>query len=100
MRRLRTTAPFLFAALAVSLWIAHAAARPEPDPEPKVITTDSGLKYQDLKEGKGDKAKKGDTVEVHYTGWLEKDKTKFDSSHDRGEPFKFKLGAGMVIKGW
>ena len=65
-----------------------------------MITTDSGLKYQDLKEGSGEKAKKGDTLEVHYTGWLAKDKTKFDSSHDRNEPFEFKLGAGDVIKGW
>ena len=65
----------------------------------KVVTTDSGLKYQDLKEGTGDPAKTGDTVEVHYTGWL-KDGTKFDSSLDRNKPFTFPLGAGRVIKGW
>ena len=65
----------------------------------KVVTTDSGLKYQDLKEGTGEAAKKGDTVVVHYTGWL-KDGTKFDSSLDRKEPFSFALGAGQVIKGW
>src|SRR5947209_17515964 len=47
--------------------------------EKKVVTTDSGLKYQDLKEGDGDEAKKGDEVQVHYTGWL-KDGTKFDSN--------------------
>jgi FKBP-type peptidyl-prolyl cis-trans isomerase len=67
--------------------------------EKKVVTTKSGLKYQDLKEGEGKAAKAGDTVEVHYTGWL-KDGKKFDSSRDRDEPFAFKLGAGMVIKGW
>jgi FKBP-type peptidyl-prolyl cis-trans isomerase len=67
--------------------------------EPKTITTDSGLKYQDLKVGDGKEAKKGDTVDVHYTGWLTNGK-KFDSSHDRGKPFTFRLGAGMVIKGW
>jgi len=68
--------------------------------ESKVVTTDSGLKYQDLKEGTGDAAKKGDTVEVHYTGWL-KDGTKFDSSKNPGrDPFEFELGAGKVIKGW
>jgi FKBP-type peptidyl-prolyl cis-trans isomerase len=65
----------------------------------KVVTTDSGLKYEDLKEGTGEAAKKGDTVEVHYTGWLT-DGKKFDSSLDRNEPFSFRLGAGMVIKGW
>jgi FKBP-type peptidyl-prolyl cis-trans isomerase FkpA len=68
--------------------------------EPKVITTDSGLKYQDLKVGDGDEAKKGKKVHVHYTGWLAKDGTKFDSSLDRKEVFTFPLGAGKVIKGW
>jgi FKBP-type peptidyl-prolyl cis-trans isomerase len=67
--------------------------------EGKVITTKSGLKYEDLKEGTGDEAKEGNTVEVHYTGWL-KDGKKFDSSLDRKQPFSFKLGAGKVIKGW
>jgi FKBP-type peptidyl-prolyl cis-trans isomerase len=67
--------------------------------EGKVQTTKSGLKYEDLKEGTGPEAKKGDIVQVHYTGWL-KDGKKFDSSLDRGTPFTFKLGAGMVIKGW
>jgi FKBP-type peptidyl-prolyl cis-trans isomerase FkpA len=67
--------------------------------EEKVITTKSGLKYVELKEGAGHEAKAGQIVEVHYTGWL-KDGTKFDSSKDRNEPFKFPLGAGRVIKGW
>jgi FKBP-type peptidyl-prolyl cis-trans isomerase FkpA len=67
--------------------------------EPKIVKTDSGLQYQDLKEGTGEAAKKGDTVEVHYTGWLT-DGKKFDSSLDRKEPFSFPLGAGKVIKGW
>jgi FKBP-type peptidyl-prolyl cis-trans isomerase FkpA len=60
---------------------------------------DAVLKYEDLKEGNGDEAKKGNTVEVHYTGWLTNGK-KFDSSVDRGQPFSFKLGDGKVIKGW
>lgn len=63
------------------------------------VTTPSGLKYADLKAGTGDTATKGQTVRVHYTGWLI-DGTKFDSSVDRGEPFEFPLGQGRVIKGW
>jgi FKBP-type peptidyl-prolyl cis-trans isomerase len=68
--------------------------------EPKVITTKSGLQYQELKEGTGAEAKKGDKTVVHYTGWLKENKKKFDSSVDRGEPFEFTLGVGDVIKGW
>ena len=64
-----------------------------------MTTTNSGLQYEDLAEGTGTAAKAGDTVEVHYTGWL-KDGKKFDSSHNHGRPFSFKLGAGQVIKGW
>jgi FKBP-type peptidyl-prolyl cis-trans isomerase FkpA len=63
------------------------------------ITTDSGLKYEDLTEGTGDEAQKGANVSVHYTGWLT-DGQKFDSSKDRNEPFSFPLGAGHVIRGW
>jgi FKBP-type peptidyl-prolyl cis-trans isomerase len=85
--------------VALSSGTADDAKNKDKDKDTKVVTTDSGLKYQDLKEGTGDKAKKGDTVAVHYTGWL-KDGTKFDSSVDRGEPFEFTLGARMVIKGW
>jgi FKBP-type peptidyl-prolyl cis-trans isomerase FkpA len=63
------------------------------------MKTPSGLEYEDLKVGTGAEAKRGNTVNVHYTGWLTSGK-KFDSSVDRGEPFSFKLGAGMVIRGW
>lgn len=57
------------------------------------------LEIKELTVGTGDEAKSGQTVHVHYTGWLT-DGTKFDSSVDRGKPFSFRLGAGMVIKGW
>jgi FKBP-type peptidyl-prolyl cis-trans isomerase len=62
-------------------------------------TTSSGLTYQDVVEGTGAEAIKGQQVSVHYTGWL-MDGTKFDSSKDRNDPFEFHLGGGQVIKGW
>jgi peptidylprolyl isomerase/FKBP-type peptidyl-prolyl cis-trans isomerase FkpA len=57
------------------------------------------LIIDDITVGEGAEAKAGQEVTVHYTGWLA-DGTKFDSSKDRGLPFGFSLGAGMVIKGW
>jgi FKBP-type peptidyl-prolyl cis-trans isomerase len=69
------------------------------DSAPNEVTTGSGLKYVDLQEGQGAEAKPGQTVSVHYTGWLENG-TKFDSSHDRRSPFSFALGQGQVIRGW
>jgi FKBP-type peptidyl-prolyl cis-trans isomerase FkpA len=64
-----------------------------------VTKTISGLQYEELAPGQGTAAKAGDKVQVHYTGWLA-DGKKFDSSHDRKQPFVFVLGKGMVIKGW
>ncbi len=57
------------------------------------------LKVTDLVVGKGDLARAGDTVSVHYTGWLMNGK-KFDSSKTRNKAFQFEIGAGRVIKGW
>ena len=68
-------------------------------PEGKEVTTSSGLQYIDLQVGTGATAQAGQTVSVHYSGWLESGK-KFDSSVDRGQPFSFPLGTGRVIKGW
>jgi FKBP-type peptidyl-prolyl cis-trans isomerase FkpA len=68
-----------------------------------MITTATGLQYEDTVVGEGDEAKKGQSVTVHYTGWLFNDGekgAKFDSSLDRRDPFVFSLGAGMVIRGW
>jgi peptidylprolyl isomerase len=78
---------------------ATAVAKKAKASHSRVITTASGLKYEILKRGKGPVAQAGQTVSVHYTGWLT-DGTKFDSSVDRGQPFSFTLGAGQVIKGW
>ena len=65
----------------------------------KAIQTASGLEYVEITEGTGASPKTGDTVSVHYTGWL-KSGQKFDSSVDRSEPFEFPIGKGRVIKGW
>ena len=68
-----------------------------------MISTPSGLQYEDTTLGDGPEARKGQRVKVHYTGWLWQDGVqgrKFDSSKDRNDPFVFGLGAGMVIAGW
>ena len=66
------------------------------------ITSESGLKYRDTTVGEGEMPIPGDTVRVHYTGWLDdfdSDK-KFDSSYDRRSPLVFKVGVKQVIAGW
>jgi peptidylprolyl isomerase len=65
----------------------------------ETIQTATGLEYVEIQEGTGPRPKTGDSVSVHYTGWL-KSGQKFDSSHDRGEPIVFPIGKGRVIKGW
>lgn len=75
-------------------------------PPPTTGSTVETLTKIDQTVGSGAEAKPGMTVRVDYTGWLydanaaDKHGTKFDSSHDRNEPFSFTLGAGSVIKGW
>jgi peptidylprolyl isomerase len=93
------------AAGVVVLYLVSSPVLADEKKEGKFVTTDSGLKYQDTVEGKGEAAKAGDEVEVNYTGWLTTDGTdkgkQFDSSIGVGKkPFRFKLGAGDVIKGW
>ncbi len=78
------------------------APRPSPQAQKQSMATDSAqtkFKTEDLVVGTGREAKSGDTVVMHYTGWLT-DGTKFDSSVDRGTPFTTRIGVGQVIEGW
>ena len=61
--------------------------------------SETGLGIIDIETGSGETPEAGQTLAVHYTGWLS-DGTKFDSSLDRGTPFEFPLGEGRVIAGW
>jgi FKBP-type peptidyl-prolyl cis-trans isomerase FkpA len=74
------------------------AAKTSKAPAAKTVTTASGLKYTDVKIGKGASPVAGKMVKVHYTGTLVNGK-KFDSSVGR-EPFTFTIGVGQVIAGW
>ena len=84
--------------------MAEPTAAPTPDPPPlppnPPVQTESGLIYIDVVLGTGDVAEAGKVVEVHYTGMLTIDNSVFDSSVERGQPFQFVLGVGMVIEGW
>jgi peptidylprolyl isomerase len=98
----------LVAALAAIIASVAATGGRADDPgqaekEKQMTKTESGLQYRDIKEGTGEKPKKGQTCVMHYTGWLWENGAKgkkFDSSVDRGEPFEFPIGTGRVIKGW
>jgi FKBP-type peptidyl-prolyl cis-trans isomerase len=68
-----------------------------------MVTTKTGLQYEDTVVGTGPKATAGKTIIVQYTGWLNKEGKrgkKFDSSYATGRPFTFLLGRRQVIKGW
>jgi len=81
---------------------------PPPSPAPPTsavpdldwATTESGLKYNDIEVGSGPNPKSGDYVTVHYVGLLAADGSQFDSSVERGDPIRFEIGKGLVIKGW
>ncbi len=78
---------------------ANKGSSTQQSGDAQTVTTQSGLQYSDKVVGQGAQPRPGQTVVVHYTGWLTNG-TKFDSSVDRGEPFKFRIGQGEVIKGW
>ncbi|MCB1637434.1 MAG: FKBP-type peptidyl-prolyl cis-trans isomerase [Thiothrix sp.] len=85
-----------------------SSAAPPPAPSQKAANGEQimELVINEVKAGDGAEAAAGNTVSVHYTGWLydpdaaDQHGTKFDSSRDRGQPFEFPLGAGRVIQGW
>jgi peptidylprolyl isomerase len=89
-----------FAILLLAVFFAASAPLYAKD---KVILSATGLKYQDLKVGKGEKAAQGKTISMLYTGWFDINGTKgekFDSSIDKGgKPLTFILGVGRAIKG-
>ena len=76
---------------------AYTPALPTAKGETK--TTKNGVKYETLKEGTGDELKPGSVALFHYVGKLENG-TIFDSSRDRGEPYKVAIGTGQLIRGW
>jgi peptidylprolyl isomerase len=81
---------------------ATQSAVPEP-PKPEPAAAAPALKVTDSNMGAGEPAKNGDTVQVHYTGWLYENGqrgAKFDSSLDRGQPLELTIGQSPVIKGW
>lgn len=94
-RNIRVGAIILIAVLAVSAAayvITHRGTQAGSE-----VTTPSGLKIQDLRVGDGPSPKMGQTVTVHYIGWLENGK-EFNNSYTLGKPVDFRLG--RVIKGW
>ncbi|HEY8124505.1 FKBP-type peptidyl-prolyl cis-trans isomerase [Methylocystis sp.] len=97
---MRLVSKTLLAAVAA---VASLALTVDARAEAEMTKSVTGLQYKDAKVGTGATPKIGQTAVMHYTGWLynngEKGK-KFDSSHDRGQPFEFRLGQGQVIKGW
>ncbi|OGU15572.1 MAG: peptidylprolyl isomerase [Ignavibacteria bacterium GWB2_35_12] len=99
MKILSTAMVLMLALIFIACTSTTTTTKTETKEEPGMITTPSGLQYQDIVAGTGTEAKTGNKVKVHYVGTLT-DGTKFDSSVDRGQPFDFDLGAGRVIKGW
>lgn len=97
--------PAVVALLAATVALSEVAAqgpasRPAVPDDAVWKTTESGLRYTVLEPGAGEpSAQVGSRVSAHYTGWLQTTGAKFDSSHDRGSPFGFTVGSG-VIEGW
>ncbi len=104
---MKTIASRLLWPLLLALCVAcNAGEKPAPEAAPPTTTTPEGLAITELAAGSGDAISPGSIAVVHYTGWLyesgaaDHKGSKFDSSVDRGEPFRFTLGQGEVIQGW
>jgi FKBP-type peptidyl-prolyl cis-trans isomerase len=98
----------VLATLAIFHTVAVLAQEPTTDEAAQAALPEEveELVINDMKTGDGEVVIAGQTAVVHYTGWLydpaapEGKGRKFDSSRDRGTPFKFSVGAGQVIRGW
>ena len=94
--------PIVSASPTAQIGATPTATAPDEGPPPvagEPTFSDTGLGIIDIETGTGETPEAGQTLSVHYTGWLS-DGTKFDSSLDRGTPFELTLGAGQVIAGW
>lgn len=103
LRRNLRKAAMIALALGLGFGVGLSTIEPASAQQGKAMTTSSGLQIIDTTVGTGASPKTGQTCVMHYTGWLYQDGkkgAKFDSSLDRGKPFEFKIGVGMVIKGW
>lgn len=98
-QRLTIIISILLIVTAIGTIIYYNSTKDDQIASGDLVTTASGLQYQDIEIGTGQEVQTGDTVTVHYNGYLE-DGSKFDSSVDRGQPFSFTVGTGNVIAGW
>ena len=98
MQNLKTLVVVTLAVLAAGACTKKQEAASSAAPQASTAAA-TELKIEDVKAGTGAEAVAGKLVSVHYTGTLT-DGKKFDSSVDKGEPFRFTLGAGQVIQGW